>query len=155
MDGELEIGYSRGLNIAGAVELIPADRPFAWAFFSVVDSTRASHLSDLVPYLRELGVNPLERAGGVAFEAGTLKLATDLDPFLDGFDELWLFDEFPQGLVSEPPRFTAEYGGEFPGLAEWMRGGDCTAGLGDGFGLNYATFDRDLAALWRDEHDQP
>jgi hypothetical protein len=77
-----------------------------------------------------------------------VRLARDMDLF-SGFDEVWCFDRFPNTpkpsdlwIVSpinietdEPPA----------NLLSWMVETDCQLALGDGGGLNFATFREEIA----------
>jgi hypothetical protein len=118
----------------------------------MIDSTPNVRRSSLVPLLEDLAAFHAEVEDDVVIGAQTLLTLIDDHDFLPGFDEIWLCDEIPRSgkpghfrltsdvrLRSEPP----------PGLAEWMLQARCRAGLGDGDGLNFVTFDDELAASWR------
>jgi hypothetical protein len=127
------------------------DSPFA--LISMVDSTpRVSELPSLVPLLQRLGRWYSTIGGDVVVEVPTLMALIDDHEFLSGFDEVWLLDELPTSGKPEELRITSDtpLESEVPsGLAEWMAGSSCRAGLGDGDGLNFVTVDPDFASLWR------
>ena len=119
----------------------------------MIDSTpNVRHLPSLVPLLEDLGAFHRYADNDVAIEAPTLLTLIDDHDFLSGFDEIWLCDEMP--VSGKPGKFrltsdTSLGPGPPAGLADWMRQASCRAGLGDGAGLNFATFDDKLAASWR------
>jgi hypothetical protein len=114
---------------------------------------QAARLPSLVPLLEKLGAFHAEVDDDVAIEVPTFLALVDEHEFSWGFDVIWLCTEIPKSGKPEHIRLTSDapLGPEPPaGLADWMRGSSCCAGLGDGDGLNYATFDAALAALWRE-----
>ena len=146
----LKTGWTWGLNVRRAIELLPRDGPIAFALLSWIDSTPATELTDLPPLLREWDAPRYRHLGGVAVELETLLRLVGSGKYFHGFDEIWLFEEVPRGK-SPPPRICSvdEVFAVPADLAEWMRSAQCTAGLGDGYGgLNYATSNPRLAALW-------
>jgi hypothetical protein len=66
-----------------------------------------------------------------------------------GFDEIWCFDERPtqpkpDGLWIVPPLNLSR--DDLPEwLVPWMKESNCSLGLGDGIGMNYASPDRATA----------
>lgn len=85
-------------------------------------------------------------------EARTLLVLAHEHDFLSGFDEVWLCPGMPSSGKPAHLRLTSDraLADEPPaGLAEWMLAASCRAGLGDGDGLNFATFDPALVTLWR------
>jgi hypothetical protein len=82
---------------------------------------------------------------------GEALLALIEHQFFDGFDELWIFRESPiEGKPEAIPltsdvRLVHELSED---LRNWMYDNGCIAGLGDGDGLNFATFKPALARLW-------
>jgi hypothetical protein len=89
----------------------------------------------------------------VVVGGATLLTLIDDYSFFTGFDEIWLFADPP--LLSKPEtiRITSDAPLEQrppDALIAWMREADCLAGLGDGDGLNFVTFDLTLAELWRE-----
>ena len=116
-----------------------------YAVVSMVDSTPSvASLSSLVPLVDSLGVFREEVEGDIAVEASTLlALVYDYD-FLTGFDEVWLCAEVPTSPKPANVKITADLplvGAPPAGLADWMGAAQCIVGLGDGDGLNVATFD--------------
>jgi len=150
----LQIGWNPALDIPSALGRL-ADNQLVGRFVlvSMIDSTpNVSHLPSFVPLLADLGAFHAEVEDDVLIEAKTLLALIDDHDFLTGFDEIWLCDEIPRSGKPRGVRLTSELrlGSEPPpGMAQWMLRAPCRAGLGDGDGLNFATFDDQLAARWR------
>jgi hypothetical protein len=88
----------------------------------------------------------------VVIEFATLLACLDVPPLFSGFDEIWLCTAMPALGKPAHLRITSDQplGSEpTPELAEWMLVSSCRAGLGDGDGLNFATFDPALASASR------
>ncbi len=150
----LQIGWNPMLDIPSALGRLAGDQLFGWfVLVSMIDSTpNVRHLSSLVPLLEELGAFHPDVDDDVVIEAPILRSLIDDHDFLTGFDEIWLCDEIPRSGKPGEFRLTSDtrLGPEPPrGLAEWMLHAPSRAGLGDGDGLNFATFDDQLAACWR------
>jgi hypothetical protein len=151
----LEFGWTPSLDIPAAFHSVPAER-FAghYVLVSMVDSTpQVARLPSLVPLLDKLGAFHAEVDDDVAIEVQTFLALVDEHEFFLGFDVIWLCTEIPKSGKPEHIRLTSDapLGPEPPaGLVDWMLGSFCCAGLGDGDGLNFATFDAALAALWRE-----
>ena len=118
------------------------------ALIRSVDSTRApAQLRDLLK-ARVAEVN-IGRAGVVVSPEDLCRLVDR--GFFCGFDEVWLFDEQRASVAEIPPGiFATSDGVSFAdhvphGLEEVMVAERCLLVLGDGCGLNYATWDRPLA----------
>lgn len=68
--------------------------------------------------------------------------------FFNGFDEIWFMPDPPKMGKPETLRITSDLGFEADppaGLSAWMQETECLLGLGDGDGLNFATFDPKIA----------
>lgn len=155
MSTDLQIGWNASLDIPSALQRVPADRlDGTYALISTIDSTpHVCRLPSLVPLLGRLDVFYETVGDDVVVDAPTLLGLINEHDFLSGFDEIWLCDAVPTTGKPERFRFTSDVslGPEPPtGLADWMCESTCRAGLGDGDGLNFATFDAELARLWRD-----
>jgi hypothetical protein len=153
MTDVLETGWTPSLDIPTALHAVPSDDAFArYVLVSMIDSTpKVRELLSLVPLLKELGVFYAEVDDDVVIELPTLFALADEHNFLSGFDEVWLCTNVPASGKPTRFRITSDvpFGAEPPaGLAEWMLRSSCVAGLGDGDGLNFATFDPQLAAVW-------
>lgn len=118
----------------------------------MIDSTPdVARLPSLVPLLKRLAAWYITVDDDVVLELPTLMMLIEEHDFLSGFDEIWLCTDMPRSGKPEHVRITSDQplGPEQPsGLAEWMLGSFCRAGLGDGDGLNYVTCDPELAVLW-------
>lgn len=155
MSDSLYIGWVPAVDIATALHRIPAEQlDGCFALISMVDSTpRVRTLQSLVPLLRSLGHFLQEVDDDVVIEASSLLTLIDEHEFFSGFDEVWIFREIPRSGKPEGVRITSDTplrATAPPGLARWMRETRCVAGLGDGDGLNFVTFDPALAALWQE-----
>ncbi|MDB4951087.1 MAG: hypothetical protein JWM27_3736 [Gemmatimonadetes bacterium] len=89
--------------------------------------------------------------GALLAPGALLTRAVHLPSLFTGFDELWCFDVCPgpgvgvrRRLAGPPSQGTDD---EPAGLADWMRASGCRLGLGDGFGMSYATFDEEIARM--------
>ncbi len=80
-----------------------------------------------------------------------LDLSKTFDLF-SGFDEIWFFNKRPIATVpaelwiAGPREFTVDVSND---LKQWMELNQCGLALGDGIGLNYATFSHQLAQVIR------
>ncbi|HEY2140826.1 MAG TPA: hypothetical protein VGG98_02050 [Solirubrobacteraceae bacterium] len=77
------------------------------------------------------------------------------DNFFTGYDEVWTTRE--KRLISKPPkvRFTSEGAVSehpVPGLGRWMQEEGLCLGLGDGFGVNVATFETSIVGVLTDAY---
>lgn len=150
----LQIGWTPSLDIPAALRrLPPAGSAGCYVLVSMIDSTpNVRLLPSLVPLLERLGFSHHEVDDDVVIELPTLFALIDEHDFFSGFDEVWLCDEPPRSGKPHGIRITSDKPLEhepLPELADWMRWATCRAGLGDGDGLNFATFDPALAASWR------
>lgn len=155
MSAPLQIGSNASLDIPSALQRVPTTRLTAtYVLVSMIDSTpHVRRLPSVIPLLRRLDVFYEIVGDDVVIEPLTLLgLISEYD-FLSGFDEVWLCDAVPTAGKPERFRLTSDVSiGPAPasGLVDWMQESNCRAGLGDGDGLNFATFDAALAALWRE-----
>ena len=154
MRGELQFGWNPELNIRSAVDMVdPLLLTGCHAMVSVLDSTPGvRRLPSLLPLLRSLRVVHEEVGDDVAIPGTVLRSLIDEHDFFTGFDEIYLFHELPTRMKPDTFRITSDvpFGSPAPsGLADWMDLASCIAALGDGIGLNFATFDPTIAALWQ------
>ena len=150
----LQAGWNPTLDIPSALGRLADDQLSGrFVLVSMIDSTpNVCHLPSFVPLLDDLGAFHAVVDDDVVIEAQTLLALVDDHDFLAGFDEIWLCDEIPRSGKPGDFRLTSEVrlGSESPpGMAQWMLRAPCRAGLGDGDGLNFATFDDQLAGRWR------
>ena len=155
MSDVLQIGWNPSLDIPAALHRVPVDcLADHYVLISMIDSTpRVARLRSLVPLVEDLNAFHAEVDDDVVIDVPTLLALVNEHNFLSGFDEIWLCTEIPKSgkpaelrITSDTPLGTAQPAG----LAEWMLDSSCRAGLGDGDGLNFATFDPALAPLWRE-----
>lgn len=154
MTDRLITGWSPHLDIPSALCAVSPDRlAKSVALISMVDSTpRVYELPSLVSLLVRRGEWHDDLQGDLLVYGGTLRRMVDEFDMLTGFDEIWLCDRRPLRGKPRSLRLTSDVpltNGLGPDAAEWMRGASCYVGLGDGDGLNFATFENELAAAWR------
>jgi hypothetical protein len=121
------------------------------AVISRIDSTPGvASLESVRRLLESLGASYENVGGDVVVDVSVLVAAVEGHDFLTGFDEVWLCMDVPRS--ERPPNL--EITSDVPfvdrapaGLSEWMLEVGCRVGLGDGDGLNVATFDPHLARL--------
>ena len=154
MRSGLQFGWNPSLCIPLAVQRVDPTLVDAWyALVSVVDSTpHVRQLPSLASLLLSISADHREVEDDVAVPGAVLRSLIDEHHFFPRFDEIYLFPELP--TRGKPASITitsdAPFGSRAPsGLAEWMQLAGCIAGLGDGIGLNFATFDHALATLWQ------
>jgi len=122
------------------------------ALITMLDSAPAvADLPRLVPHLRNVALPFVAVDRDVLVDIPTLvQLIQDQKhDWLAGFDELWLCSSRPPHGKPDNVRITSDQPLEREpvGLAAWMINATCFLGLGDGDGLNFATFDGTLADL--------
>ena len=125
----------------------------AGRYLSFACTPQLGRLPSLVPLLGRLDVFYETVDDDVVVVVSTMVDLIEEHDFLSGFDEIWLCDAVPTAGKPEQFRPTSDVPvGPTPplGLAEWMRASACRAGLGDGDGLNFVTFDPVLTALWQE-----
>jgi len=103
--------------------------------------------------LRSEGIRAQSLRGVIMLEPGELERFSELGLFR-GLDELFImpdwddeFEPFPGRVSSDIQCFNE---GSPLGLEEWMMDAGCLLALGDGSGLNFATFDKKLATMLKD-----
>lgn len=146
----LHTRWLASLDIPAVLRRVLALRPdIQYALVSMIDSTPGvGNLPSLVPLLERLGAFYKRVDGDVVLDIPTLLGLVEEQDFLTGFDEVWLCAHIPKSNKPELFRMTSDtrLSGVPPAeLAEWMLASGCVVGLGDGDGLNVATFDRALA----------
>jgi hypothetical protein len=152
-DGQLLSGWNAALDIPAALSLARRDCVAeSYVLVSMVDSTpNVGQLPSLIPLLDSLGANHSLLGSSVIIGGDTLLALVEEHEFFNGFDEIWLFRDTPAVSKPEAIPITSDIRlqQELPEvLVSWMRESGCIAGLGDGDGLNFATFRPTLAQLW-------
>jgi len=132
------------------VDLLPH---FELAAISLLDAQeRPAEVPAIRRRLRAEGFRVREHRGVLLLEPGEMDQFSALG-LLGGNDELALcsewddeFEAFPGRIASDSQDFSVVT----PlGLEEWMVDSECLLVLGDGFGLNFATLDPELAQRLR------
>jgi hypothetical protein len=150
----LHIGWLANCDIPSAVRQIPvtylSDR---YVLVSVVDSTpQVGNLPSLVPLIQSHGAFYGLCGEDVVIEAPFLLVLIEEHGFFNGFDELWFMSHIPAMAKPTALRITSDLRFEIDppaGLSVWMQEAECLLGLGDGDGLNFATFDPGAADCFR------
>ena len=151
---EVEIPLYSGW-VEANIHLLLHDHPqlignFPWALVTSLDSSLD------IPAMPSVQ-KALEKTATKSFELGKslvvsgsdlVEMETSYELFF-GFDELWLFREYPiqldlPGAWIVAPRDLSE--GIPSQVEEWTLESRCVLGLGDGIGLNYITVDEEIAA---------
>jgi hypothetical protein len=150
----LHVGWIPNLDVPAAIRRLSSHQIGGLLILvSMIDSTpRVSRLPSLVPLLQQLDASYCEIDDDVLIDGPTLMMLIEEHQFLMGFDEIWLFAEAPTSGKPNELRITSDVRLSSPppdGLQAWMRDVHCLAGLGDGHGLNFATYDESLAAQWQ------
>jgi hypothetical protein len=154
MTSDLRFGWNPHLDIPAALARLPPQKATSYVVqVSMVDSTPdVSELPSIVPLLADIG-RPYTQVGtDVVVDLPTIMCLINEYDFFSGFDEIWLCREIPRMGKPRDLRITSDtrLDSQPPGrLAEWMLESSCRAGLGDGVGLNFVTFEPALATLWR------
>lgn len=154
MSEQLHFGWTPDLDVPSALGRVPPERlcPLH-VLVTMIDSTpRVRVLQSFLSILRELGADYVEVDDDVLIDVPTLFALIRDRCFLTGFDEVWLFEDPPKVGKPQYLRMTSDKplrSGPSHELVTWMRDANCLAGLGDGDGLNFATSDGTLAALWK------
>ncbi len=102
--------------------------------------------------LRAEGIRASEHRGVLLLVPGELDQLSSVG-MLNGNDEVLFLDDWNDEFESFPGRLTSDLH-DFEemtplGLEEWMIDAGCLLAIGDGNGLNFATFDPELAAKLR------
>ena len=153
MPSEPIVGWNAQLDIPTALSFLPAQETASHVvLISLVDSTpRVANLGSVVSEFSGVAAT-CERVGDdLAVDVSSfLRIVKERD-LLFGYDEAWLFAATPD--LGKPSGFniTSDTRDEpmAAELIDWMRVTGCLAGLGDGEGLRYVTFDETIAASWR------
>lgn len=147
------VGWNSQLDIPTALSFLPEQELARHVvLISLVDSTpRVASLTSVVSTFAGLA-STCERVGDdLAVDASGFVRIVNEREVLFGYDEVWLFSAVPH--LGKPTEFsiTSETRDEplADGLTEWIKVSGCVAGLGDGDGLRYVTFDATIAELWR------
>ena len=132
------------------LELLPA---FELAAIPVIDGTdRPGEWPAMRRRLRAEGIRVAHHRGALLLPPGELDQFAALGMF-NGFDELYLCNEWNDELETFPGRITSDFtsfADATPlGLEDWMLEAGCLLALGDGLGLNFATPDPEIAAHLR------
>lgn len=150
MTDELIISWFPFLDIPAVLRpVMNAATNARYALVSRIDSTTSvASLPSLVPFLDSLAAFHDDVGGDVVIDSSTLLALVEDHDDLTGFDEGWLFAEMPSTIRPVDVKITSDrsFAGEVPAALEtWMAAAGCCVGLGDGDGLNVATFDRRVA----------
>lgn len=137
--------------IDGGIELLPN---FELAVVPLLDNhERPGDVPDVRRRLRAEGIRFERHRGALLMAPGELDQMSSVGMFT-GFDELYLclewndeFEPFPTRITADTVNFAE---GTPLGLEEWMHDSGCLLVVADGGGgLNYATFDPELAKQLR------
>src|SRR4051812_36050365 len=159
MSLDLHVGWNPDLDVPAAIDrMLSTGSCSAVALVSMLDSTPGvASLPSLVPHLIESGLDYATIGEDVLVDLPTLlELTRDEDhAWFAGFDEVWICSSRPTCGKPDDVRITSDNAmtTEPDGLSAWMRSATCFLALGDGDGLNFATFDPTLAAVLRSESD--
>lgn len=119
----------------------------AYVLIACLDSNRTpARSSFLMERARSHDPEALDHEGRIVMRAGALQPFVDDEQACAGFDEVWAFADRPHvvepqrvGLTSETPIEPSDE------LEAWFAETGCLLGIGDGYGVNYATPSRALA----------
>jgi len=127
---------------------------YPYCLVTCIDSVRdlrpsllCKDISGSVPWVSFNGKTLVVSEGGITDLARKHRLS-----LFPGFDEVWLFRNFPcvekpanVKLTMPTPDFQAD--APTPELIEWFRTSECVLGLGDGIGMNYVTASEEIVSL--------
>jgi len=124
---------------------------FASVLITSIDSTTNLSATEMRSQIARFDPACLFLGSGIIINGESMvRLVRDLDLFT-GFDEVWCFERFPSTpkpsdlwIVSP---FNIETDESPRNLASWMAETECKLALGDGFGLNFATFQEEIAIM--------
>lgn len=151
----LHIGWNPELDIPTGLSRLPSPRlASSVALIPTLDSTSAvADLPSLVPHLRSAGLFFSKVDRDVLVDIATLVqlLHDENHEWFTGFDEVYICSSPPEQEKPDSVRITSDrpLTVEPVGLSSWMKRSTCYLALGDGDGLNFATFDVALAELLR------
>ena len=145
----LSVGWLRDTSIG---KLMQSDAPYLseceFALVTSIDST--SNLRTITTVDTIIQRYPKSRylGSGVVLPTARLPEVTNEFKLFTGFDEVWFFREDPHwepptGLSIVSP-LNLEEDEVPPVVFDWMKISNCTLGLGDGIGLNFATSNEDI-----------
>ena len=106
--------------------------------------------------LRAEGIRTAAHRGALLLTPGDLERAASAG-MLAGSDEIYLCEEWNEEFEPFPGRVASEdfNKGTPLGLDEWVLDAHCMLALGDAAGVNFATYDSDLAARLRARFPAP
>jgi hypothetical protein len=148
MEAELFFGLNEHLDVMSALEDVPPEA-IERVLLTTVDSDL--DVARIVRRLGDLGRDFRVLGAGVSVALPVMNLLALEFNLMNGFDELWLSAgepavEKPAALrLTSDHELTAGLANEAEG---WMREAGIHTGLGDGLGLNWITFEPDLAERW-------
>lgn len=148
---QLVVAHNPTADLPTALRSVPKELQLL-ALVSVLDSTSGvAGLPSFVPLLTA-SKTPYATVGtDVSVSVVDLIALQQTHEIFTGFDEVWLFASLPSLPKPAHIRLTSDQvlTSAPAGLEDWMLKSDCLAGLGDGDGLNFVTFDSTLATVWR------
>jgi hypothetical protein len=144
----LHTGWLEAMDIPRLIGRFPwLTSPDRWALLTMLDS--GGEVADAIsipPLAERLQFEPVRVGQSVAVSGRVLRGLAEAGLFT-GFDELWLFDAPPREDRPSSLRLIADAPQSPPSgdaLARWLASSGCRLCVGDGFGLNYVTFDTGL-----------
>ncbi len=145
-------GMTDAMRLDEALERALAAMPEVTA--GAVDCIDSSHGVEGVPAcLKHHGIRFETRGQAVIVQRGELLRAIEERVFT-GFDSVWLFSALPGEVASALPTVTSDGTGFQPcapsSVLNAMRTLNCRLVLGDGCGLNWATPEPRIAAIFGD-----
>lgn len=145
---DLLVTWLDGLTLAGAWERVAGHLPGdAVSLIACLDSSREPARSAfLMERARAADAGAVDQDGRIVLAARALAPLVDDPQVFAGYDEVYVFARRSQAVGPPPVALTSEEPvGPDPRLASWFADTGCLLGLGDGYGLNYATPSRTLA----------
>jgi hypothetical protein len=133
-------------TVDAGIDLLPH---FEMAAIPVLENAdRPGEWPEVKRRLRSEGIRSKQHRGVLLLKPGELDRFSSVGMF-NGVDELFLMSEWIDEFEGFPGRITSDlhdFGEGTPlGLEEWMLDAGCLLALGDGHGLNFASFDPALA----------
>jgi hypothetical protein len=153
MPSEPIVGWNAQLDIPTALSCLSTETVADYVvLISLVDST--PQVADLASVAAAFcgHTQTYERVGDdLAVDASSFLRIVNEQDLLFGYDEVWLFAATPHRGKPVPFTITSDTRDEpmSAELIDWMVTSGCLAGLGDGEGLRYVTFDETLAGSWQ------
>jgi hypothetical protein len=153
MPSEPLVGWNAQLDIPTALSYLSTEQVADYVvLISLIDSTpQVANLTSVVSAFTGHALT-CERVGDdLAVDASSFLRIANQQELLFGYDEVWLFAATPH--LGKPTGFniTSDTRDEpmAAELIDWMKTSGCLAGLGDGEGLRYVTFDETITELWQ------